>query len=972
MKKILLLILLFVFSLSHAQTKQQRQKITSTYNINKLVNLSEKLASKQKLEKENALKLAKIKNWKVEYVKDGVYYDLQRVSSEGKPIYYRTFNVNAAKSTRANHLHNGGTLGLNIEGQNMTAYVWDGGVAREGHQEYDGAGGNNRFTAAENTNLSDHAGHVMGTIIASGHIASAKGMAPKASGIGYKWDSDMSEVIDETLNGMLLSNHSYGPGIESVPDWGFGAYSSEASDWDQILYNAPYYMMVVAAGNDGNVNNENGDPLEGNQFFDKLYSHSTCKNNMVIANANDANVQSDGTLNSVYINSTSSEGPTDDLRIKPDLTGNGTLVYSCTTTSNNSYGSFTGTSMASPNVMGSLLLLQQHYNNINGTFMRSSTLKGLALHTANDSGSAGPDAVWGWGLMNTKAAAKAISENGFQSVVVEKTLNDGESYSITVKSDGTHPLLASISWTDVPGTPNTGTTNDPTPVLVNDLDVRVNNGTDYMPWKLTSITSNTKADNIVDPFERVDVSGASGYYTITVTHKGNLSSGKQDFALVITGLESDFTFNAVNDNVAQCAPNNAEFDFTFETLSGTTDSTTFSATNLPSGANVAFSPNPINTDGTVHMTVSNLSSVTPGEYTIDISATNANETETKSVVLSVYSPNFAIPNLVSPLDNANNLPFSFDLTWEEDFNSQTHQIQIATDAAFTNIVLTDTVATNFYHAFDLEDATTYYWRVKPINICSSGAFSSVHQFTTAACVTYSYTGSPLVIPDRPNKLQVPFDVTEGFSIKDVNVYLEIMHDDVSTLLLTLKHPDGTRMYLETPNSDCSDTQNMKIGFNDAEANMSSCGDESTTYAFFGNFKPQFPLSKFNDLSATGTWILEIRDLTNGGPTGTLVNYSLNLCEHNYVSVEDFSNFDDFNLWPNPSNGNINISFNSNTNNNVVIDLYDISGRLINQKIYNNAAENFNENINFGNLSEGIYLVKVINGNKNSTRKVIIK
>ena len=67
--------------------------------------------------------------------------------------------------------------------------------------------------------------------------------------------------------------------------------------------------------------------------------------------------------------------------------------------------------MASPNIAGSMLLLQQHYNDKNGVFMRAATLKGLSLHTADDAGSIGPDPSFGWGLMNTMAAANTISEN---------------------------------------------------------------------------------------------------------------------------------------------------------------------------------------------------------------------------------------------------------------------------------------------------------------------------------------------------------------------------------------------------------------------------------------------------------------------------------------------------------------------------------------------------------------------------------
>ena len=81
------------------------------------------------------------------------------------------------------------------------------------------------------------------------------------------------------------------------------------------------------------------------------------------ANAQDANIDASGNLVSVSINSSSSEGPCDDYRIKPDITGNGTGLYSTYETADNAYNSITGTSMASPNVTGTLVLLQQHYNN---------------------------------------------------------------------------------------------------------------------------------------------------------------------------------------------------------------------------------------------------------------------------------------------------------------------------------------------------------------------------------------------------------------------------------------------------------------------------------------------------------------------------------------------------------------------------------------------------------------------------------
>lgn len=529
----------------NAQNIQEKEKIRSSYDLQKLETLRTTFAEQNRVEKAEALRLAQLNGWQEKVtLSDGRIMELQRVV-DGKPIYYVTYNSDAARSTRTDHLNSGGSLGLNLNGQGMTAHVWDGGGTRTTHQEFDGAGGNNRVTIIDGSTLngnSFHAMHVTGTIMASGVQANAKGMAPHAQARTADWNSDLSEATSEASNAMLVSNHSYGFGFRDqfgqvqLPQSYFGGYIAESRDWDNLLFNAPSYLMVVAAGNDGNDNTANQNPT-GGSGWDKLVGHSTSKNNLVVANAQDANVNSAGDLISVAISSSSSEGPTDDFRIKPDIAGNGSGVYSTFDNSDSAYNTISGTSMASPNVAGSLLLLQQHYKNLNsGSFMLASTLKGLALHTADDAGASGPDAVFGWGLMNTKRAAETITDEGSASKIEELSLTSGQSYSITVDSDGSSPLFASISWTDRPGTAVT-TVNSTTPTLVNDLDIRVTKGgTTYFPYKLLTPTSSGQQDNNVDPYERVDISGASGSYTITVTHKGTLVGGSQNFSLIVTGI----------------------------------------------------------------------------------------------------------------------------------------------------------------------------------------------------------------------------------------------------------------------------------------------------------------------------------------------------------------------------------------------------------------------------------------------------
>ncbi len=530
---------LMLFSLlASAQTPEQARKIAASYNQAYLQNLATQLLEESTKKKKEAIAYAHARNIPITYTtKEGAFAELQEILPDGTLRYNITDNADAAKSTRVNHLNMGGSTGYNLEGQNMVAYVWDGGHPRVTHQEYDGPGGTNRVIIMDGTSdLSSHAAHVIGTITASGLDPQAKGMAPRSTLKAYEWSNDLGEAATEAAGGMLISNHSYGQPAANLTAQDFGSYKSLAQQWDNLMFNAPYFLMIKSAGNDGYETYLNSSPLSTG--YDMLNGRKTAKNNLVVANAQDAVVDSNGNFISLEISGSSSPGPTDDLRIKPDISGNGHDVYSTIETSDNAYGYKTGTSMASPNVAGSLLLLQEHYNKLNNTFMRAATLKGLAMHTADDAGPVGPDARFGWGLLNTKLAAETITQHGTQALINEIVLTQGQTITVQVNADGINDLMASISWTDRAGAVNNGL-NSSTPALVNDLDIRVSkNGTTYYPWRLTSATTNSNSgDNLVDPFERIEVANASGTYTITVSHKGNLVGGSQAFSLIVTGIQ---------------------------------------------------------------------------------------------------------------------------------------------------------------------------------------------------------------------------------------------------------------------------------------------------------------------------------------------------------------------------------------------------------------------------------------------------
>ena len=534
---------IFVFSLFFsssvlAQSAKGKRDILQKTNVTRLQQMKVTFEKRQAELRKEAERVAKNRGWALKKVDaKGNFMELQRLDRNGNPMYYVTsgsapLNLGGANTTNASALWTGGSLGLNLNGEGMIVGEWDGGAVRTSHQEFN----NNANQDDGAVTLSDHATHVAGTMVAQGTDANAKGMASAATLSAHDWNSDETEMAAAAAGGLLMSNHSYGWNAFFLGIEQFGRYDDQAQEWDDIQFNAPFYLVIKAAGNDrGSFNT-------GKNGYDLVNGAAASKNTMVVA-AVEETVNYTGP-NSVVMSSFSSWGPTDDGRIKPDISAKGVSMFSSVASGDAAYSIFSGTSMASPNTTGSLTLVQQHYNNIHGNFMRASTLKALAIATAEETGDAdGPDYEFGWGLLNVEKAVVAINDEGTSSVIDELTLNDGGSYSTTVNSDGTQPLTLTVAWTDVAGTPTADVLDDPTLMIVNDLDIRITkDGTTFNPWILDPSNPSaaaTTGDNFRDNVERININGTTaGAYTITVTHKGTLSGGSQDFSLIVTGASA--------------------------------------------------------------------------------------------------------------------------------------------------------------------------------------------------------------------------------------------------------------------------------------------------------------------------------------------------------------------------------------------------------------------------------------------------
>jgi hypothetical protein len=515
--------------------------------------------------------------------KDGRVSAIVKIE-DGIPRVYVGGNVEAADTVSTDELWTGGNTGMNLNGTNVSIGMWDVGDPRTSHREFSTNG--QRITIFDGTSslgTTDHSTSVAGVLAAYGVTASAKGMAHRARVFAGDYIGDLAEMpAVVSSNKLRISNHSYGlksgwdgtyyfngtdypvwwgdVSVSTNEDYHFGFYDSTSSNVDAIVYAAVNYLPVWNAQNERGAPGQaptnqpvthlafvNGAPAIFTGFtrpndgdaggYDTLPSHGVAKNILTVGAVNQIASGYTGS-NSVTMSSFSSFGPTDDGRIKPDLVACGVLVYTTGFNSDSDYYTFSGTSEATPGVAGSLGLLVQLQNQLYGTNqpMLSSTLRGLAIHTADEAGTnAGPDYRFGWGLFNARSAALLITNNyASQSLpfIKEVNLASGDYIEFPVIATNTQPLRVTICWTDPAGNPPSKSLDPTNRMLVNDFDLRLTRAaTTNFPWVLspTNRTAGaTTGDNKLDNVEQVSIPApTSGEYLVRVTHKGNLvnSSG---------------------------------------------------------------------------------------------------------------------------------------------------------------------------------------------------------------------------------------------------------------------------------------------------------------------------------------------------------------------------------------------------------------------------------------------------------------
>ncbi len=555
------------------------------------------------------------------------------------------------------------------------------------------------------------------------------------------------------------------------------------------------------------------------------------------------------------------------------------------------------------------------------------------------------------------------------------TVEDAAAFTVSAPS-------AAVSWFS--GSTQTITwtkgTTDVAPINCQNVTIKLSiDGGVTFPIILKENTPNDGSENIEIPdtpttSARIMVEAADNiFYNVNATN------------FIIKSSTPTFVMTNTSGTQSACNTGNQSVSYilNFDFVNGFSENVSLSATGQPASATVSFSPSTISADGNVTMNVTGLNGSIAQPYTINILGNSTSISENIDVQLNVTTSSFDALTLTSPANDAVEVDLSTTLSWNADTNASNYDVLVATDSDFINLITSENTTINELYLSDLDANTTYYWKVKAKNTCGEGSDSAVFNFKTLKptyCVsdfTDDINGTEFITNVTFNTIDnnsgnAADDGYEDFTANETNVKRGDEHL-ISVTFDTGGYRDHCFVFIDWNQDYVFDktTERYDLGTKlDDDGDVNTTNTSTVTYnitvpedAKFGSTRMRVVI-EYDD--GYGEGACDADHLTEWGETE---DYTVIV--DNTASIDGVA-FEGFNLFPNPTKGEFTLNLQVVNTDKVSVQLYDVRGRLIDQKTYYNTVTNFSERVLFEKAKSGLYLLRVINGDKQTTRKLLIK
>ncbi len=442
------------------------------------------------------------------------------------------------------------------------------------------------------------------------------------------------------------------------------------------------------------------------------------------------------------------------------------------------------------------------------------------------------------------------------------------------------------------------------------------------------------------------------------------------------------TFLLKNNTSVQnaCNDSNVSTSYTIHTdfIGGFDKQVTFSTENLPSGVTASFQPQTINNTGNVTMTLYNFNNINAQRYTFLVKANTSGIVRQVEAQVNVLSKSFTNTILLNPTDNSTNIPLLPTLKWNKNTNATAYDVQISESSDFSSLHTESSTTQNTFTLSNTLKATTkYYWRIRPKNNCGTGNFSDVKKFTTQQA---TYCSSTFTDENGGSEhiTNVIFNTINNNSGNDTVDGYEDFSAISTTVLPSKTYPIKITLDAKGYQDHCyvfidwnqdyifdNNTERYDLGEHSGNIQTAHYNILVPANAKKGKTKMRIVLEYTQDERPNGKGACDTDHKSEWGETE---DYTIDVGSTGGVANFLFKNFK---LYPNPSKGNVNLTF-MPISETVYIKVFDLKGRLINVKTYKvQTGSIFSEIMHFNEMSLGVYILQIINGKKQITKKIIM-